>query len=346
MRNVRAARGRDRWPRRLAYHPARRSRPMTALPSLSVVIPTHNRAGLLPRAVESALTVGAEVVVVDDASTDETPDVGAAYARSGVTYERVSVNHGPCLARNLGVSLTRGDLVLFLDDDDELLPNGGDVIRCLAEAHPGYDLYLHNCRYSDGRVSMPDLKEPAPVGYRDWLDGRWEHELKPVIRRRLFDAYEYDDTGASGEGLLWGRVIRDRGALAGPVPVVTYDTSGLDRLTSAVGLLANAHANARIAEQWLAYFGKDLKQADPLRWAGRIETAALYAVLSGERDEARRLVRSVPHKLLSNWSRMAIVFASRMPLPLVRLAFLVYRRELVPTVGHRRLANALFPRAR
>src|SRR5687767_6365924 len=88
------------------------------MPRVSVIIPTHNRPHLLPRAVESARGAAAdpEIIIVDDASTDETAEV--CRGLSGVRYLRAERNQGVAGARNLGLLVSAGAYVSFLDDDD------------------------------------------------------------------------------------------------------------------------------------------------------------------------------------------------------------------------------------
>lgn len=86
---------------------------------VSVVIPTYNRAGLVGAAIQSALdqTYDAiEVIVVDDGSTDATPNAVGAYGPR-VRYHR-QANAGVAAARNLGLRETRGEFIAFLDSDD------------------------------------------------------------------------------------------------------------------------------------------------------------------------------------------------------------------------------------
>lgn len=93
--------------------------------TVSVVIPTYNRADVLPRAVESVLDQtyrDLELLVVDDGSTDET----LAYLDS-VDDERLRViehetNRGANAARNTGIGAAAGEYVAFLDSDDEWRP--------------------------------------------------------------------------------------------------------------------------------------------------------------------------------------------------------------------------------
>jgi glycosyltransferase involved in cell wall biosynthesis len=257
---------------------------------ISVVIPTRERPQLLRRAVESA--AGLEVVVVDDASGPETRRTGEELvARLGIRYLRLARQSGPGAARNLGVRHATGDLLLFLDDDDMILPGGADRIVAVADQHPEESLYLHNCVVPGGGSTLPPGDGTWHASYEDWLCGRWDGELKPVARRALFRRDAFDDTGAGGEGLLWGRVIRETGALVSARPVVFYDTGHGRRLTDPAELIRLSRANAAVAEAMLAEFGADLARVDPARHRGRVLAAVTYNVLSGRRRRALAVVR-------------------------------------------------------
>jgi GT2 family glycosyltransferase len=90
-----------------------------------VVIPTFDRAALLPRAVDSVLAqTGAdfEILIADDGSTDATTEVLSRYA-SDPRVRVLSLEHGGvCRARNAAVAASRSPLLAFLDSDDEWLP--------------------------------------------------------------------------------------------------------------------------------------------------------------------------------------------------------------------------------
>jgi len=100
---------------------------MSARPLISVIIPTHNRAALLARALDSVFSqyglgeqFDLEVIVVDDGSTDATATVVGEYAQ--VRCLRFSTNQGVAAARNAGIEAGRGAFICFLDDDDVWLP--------------------------------------------------------------------------------------------------------------------------------------------------------------------------------------------------------------------------------
>ena len=93
-----------------------------ANPKVSVVITTYNRAALLPRAIRSVLAQtyeSYELIVVDDCSTDDTPEVVQRFADSRIHAVRQAENRGQSAAVNTGIRLARGEYIAFLDDDDE-----------------------------------------------------------------------------------------------------------------------------------------------------------------------------------------------------------------------------------
>ncbi len=127
------------------------------MPKLSVVIPTYNRAALLPAAVESARRAGSdlEIMVVDDASTDDTREVCRRLA--GIRYIRSSRNAGLAAARNTGILASSAELVAFLDDDDLRLPGSLDSQITALKAAPG-------AAFCYGRVLVADALRHLPTG--------------------------------------------------------------------------------------------------------------------------------------------------------------------------------------
>jgi glycosyltransferase involved in cell wall biosynthesis len=106
-------------------------------PRVSVIIPTFARPLLLPRAIESARAAGTgvEIIVVDDASTDDTSHVCESIP--DIKYVRLERNQGTAGARNVGLLNSTGEYVTFLDDDDLRLPQSIDGQVRTMDDNPG-----------------------------------------------------------------------------------------------------------------------------------------------------------------------------------------------------------------
>ena len=96
-------------------------------PKVSVIIPTYNRADLLPRTIESVLNQtfrNFELIVVDDGSTDNTREVVKKFEEKDlrVKYIWQENSGGPARPMNVGLKISQGEYIAFLEDDDEWLP--------------------------------------------------------------------------------------------------------------------------------------------------------------------------------------------------------------------------------
>lgn len=110
---------------------------MTGHPLVSCVVPVFNGAPFLVDAVasiEAQTWRPIEIIIVDDGSTDGTPDViGAMGTRVRALRQE---NAGPAAARNAGLRMARGEFVAFLDSDDEWLPHKLGMQIARFEARP------------------------------------------------------------------------------------------------------------------------------------------------------------------------------------------------------------------
>lgn len=91
-------------------------------PSVSIIMPTYNRGYCIEKAVGSILRqsyTNFELIIVDDASTDETPNIISNINDSRVSYFHLEENRGPSGARNVGLNNSSGVYIAFIDSDDE-----------------------------------------------------------------------------------------------------------------------------------------------------------------------------------------------------------------------------------
>ena len=114
-------------------------------PTLSIVIATHNRAKFLPEllhSLESQLTNEIEVIIVDDASQDNTQEVLLELQGnySSVKIIHLEENVGPGTARNTGINVSKGRFIAIQDDDDLPHPNRFSQQKKMLETYPDVDI--------------------------------------------------------------------------------------------------------------------------------------------------------------------------------------------------------------
>lgn len=132
---------------------------------VSVIIPTYNRAGLLPRALDSLLRqsfANWEAVIADDGSTDRTRDLVSEYSVRDPRFRYFfQENGGLSSARNFGISHARAPLLTFLDSDDEYAPEHLARRVDFMNANPGIDLIHGGIKIIGGSDTVPDRERPG-----------------------------------------------------------------------------------------------------------------------------------------------------------------------------------------
>jgi glycosyltransferase involved in cell wall biosynthesis len=182
------------------------------MPKVSIIIPTRNRCALLPRAVESARQAGSdvEIVVVDDASDDQTREV--CNGLPNIRYIRVRRRLGISGARNVGVIASSSEYISFLDDDDVRLPGSIDSQLESLETRPDAGMIYGRVLYGDQECrpkggSYPDR---CPQGDLFWGLMIWNFIPCPtvVFRRSCLLRVGLLDESAPGidDWDLWIRV--------------------------------------------------------------------------------------------------------------------------------------------
>lgn len=165
---------------------------------VSTIIPVYNRPELVRRAVASVLAQThrpIEILLVDDGSTDHTPQVLAELQATHPEEIRVlrQSNGGAGLARETGRLAAQGAFIQYLDSDDYLLPNKfSDQVAAL-EAHPDCAIAYGTSRLEDasGQVIQSVSRrtgEPITSLFPRLLLERWWHTHTPLFRRWISDA--------------------------------------------------------------------------------------------------------------------------------------------------------------
>jgi len=112
-------------------------------PKISAIIPLYNKGPHIARAINSVLSQTVqdfEIIVVDDHSSDEGPEIVKSYNDSRISFIEQD-HHGVSYTRNHGVDLAKSDFIAFLDADDEWMPNHLEILLSLKIKYPQAGLY-------------------------------------------------------------------------------------------------------------------------------------------------------------------------------------------------------------
>ena len=244
---------------------------MSGTPTVSAIIPTHNRAHLVGRAIRSVLAqtfTGWECLVVDDASTDDTEGVVHSFEDPRIHYLRHEANKGGSAARNTGIRAARGEYLAFLDSDDEWVPGKLEKqLAVFASTHleklgivlSGVALALNGRVYQthsgptvmDGWCHEAALAQLVfPAGTPTWLVKRSSFAAVP-----LFD--ETFDSKQDREYLV--RATREVQLAWVPESLVIAHKDGSDHI-------GHNNANNRLASQlrFLEKYGPELRRRPSL----------------------------------------------------------------------------------
>jgi glycosyltransferase involved in cell wall biosynthesis len=162
---------------------------MTATPAVSVVIATRNRRQLLSESIATVReqTLGDwELIVVDDASTDDTIRHLGTIDDPRIVTLRQAVHGERSAARNAGLAVARGEFVMFLDDDDLLRPGALDALVRALRAHPDAVAASGACRILQRNGDSVKVYRPAQqhtrVIWRELLFGWWSNSGQNLYR--------------------------------------------------------------------------------------------------------------------------------------------------------------------
>lgn len=212
-------------------------------PLVSVILPTRNRAGMLPRAIDSvAAQVYAnwEIVLTDDGSTDDTPRVieqlRAKFGVVRLNAERAAAG-GVCAARNYALARARGEFIVYLDDDNVMHPLWLKAVVWAFSQFPDKKVAYGGCVVDDvRRMNGKDAGDlPAYNLFpfdRDRLARGNFIDIGQVAHRRGLSEARFDEKLAGvGDWDLLLRLTRDQDPLVIPAIATFYSTSAADRLS-------------------------------------------------------------------------------------------------------------------
>lgn len=163
-------------------------------PTVSVIIPTHNRGSLLRRALHSVLHQSyqnIEVIIVDDGSTDDTRIIVMSFQDTRVRYTRHEIKRGAAAARNTGIKLATSEFIAFQDSDDEWLCEKLEKqMELFVTAGPEVGvIYTGFIRFEDNRAFYFPAEHIQKSGniLKSLLNGNYVTTQAVVVRRNCFE---------------------------------------------------------------------------------------------------------------------------------------------------------------
>jgi glycosyltransferase involved in cell wall biosynthesis len=185
------------------------------MPTVSVVIPTYNRAPMLREAIQSVLDQTYsehEIIVVDDGSTDNTREVVNKFSDKRVRYV-FQENRGRSNARNHGISLAQGRYIAFLDSDDVFVPAKLEKQVSCMEKNPG--VLLSHTSYLRIDANEEYIKEVTSGTFSGKVYPnimRWCPIATPtvmILREALGESLRFEESIHIGEDIiLWAQLAK------------------------------------------------------------------------------------------------------------------------------------------
>ncbi len=268
-------------------------------PYFTIVTPVFNREREIRRAIDSCLAQSFErfeAIVVDDGSTDNTANIVMTYDDPRIRLIRGTRNRGVCPARNAAIRASRGEWIIFLDSDDELLP--GCLSRIFEELSQGTDgfgrmgfLY----EFDDGRRSPFPLPPAGLLGYEDWLrfiEGARVSDALWVTRRDTFEQCMLAESFAPEFKYNLDFSKRFKWRIVPEVLAIEHSDSPI-RIThcSASEPAKELEKERDRLEHWVAVaaeHGAALQQLAPRRYQGVLRATAMSYMLTGYRWQGIR----------------------------------------------------------
>jgi len=241
---------------------------------VSVIIPTHNRAAFLRTAIISVLKQTFqefELLIVDDASTDNPLEVATSFHDKRIRFIRHETNRGGSAARNTGIAHSTCDYIAFLDDDDEWFPEKlANQMALIVTSPPAvgcvYTGYVIVDRASGsvngqmfptkrGDLSKVLLMENPLGGTSSVLLKRECFQRAGLFDESLPSFQDYD---------LWIRISRHFHFDYIQEPMLRYYThekhiwTNLDALSRGIKIMVKKHGNSDDLRRYLSYKYLDL----------------------------------------------------------------------------------------
>lgn len=275
----------------------KKSKNLNNRPKISVIIPTYYRANLLLRAIESILNQtfeNFELVIVNDASPDNTEEVVKSFSDKRIVYIKHQRNRGILAAYNSGFNVAKGDYIVTISNDDEFLPNAFEtIVTSFAEfSSKGVKIMWFDCIDAElGEYSGEGMIKEGYVLYKDYLCNKILGDYCMVLDKRAIGNNRFNETLWAMPTILLLKLHRKNKAYYIPKTICKlyreheYKSS---RISQPEVLLSQIPRVVLTEKAFLAEYGEEIKTLCPKYYGQKLASLSFYQILNDEKRDGRR----------------------------------------------------------
>jgi GalNAc5-diNAcBac-PP-undecaprenol beta-1,3-glucosyltransferase len=252
-----------------------------------------------------------ELIIVDDASADDTPEVVSRFKDPRIQYVRLPENGGVLRARNRGFDVARGDYVTILDDDDELLPDALGVVAAEFEKcqRENIDILWFDCQDAESeQQSGSMLIAGGNINFEDYVCGRIQGDFWIAFQKAALQGYRFNENLKAHESLLWLRIHRTHRARHIPKMLCKkYREHGGPRLCDLSVRLGQLKQTALALSLFLEEFGDVLTRTCPSLYGRRLAYLGLHQMAIDDVISGRSsILRSLKYRFSAKYALLYI----------------------------------------
>lgn len=269
-----------------------------SIPLISVIMPTYNRAHLLPRAIKSILNQtyqNLELIIVNDGSTDNTEEVIKSFDDNRIIYHKHEKNRGTLAAANTGYDLAKGKYQCAIGDDDELVTEAIEtaVSKLLELSSEGTKVIRFDCiNVETGELSGVGISVEGYMSYEDCLCGRISGDYFTMWDSEWLGESRFDEKLVGHEGMMWLRLHRTSKIYYVPkVLYRAYRLHGGERVSDYSYPLKHLPATILSLQTFMKEFGEEMKNSCPKYYGQRLAPLGYMQILNGNKVIGRRSLR-------------------------------------------------------
>lgn len=288
-------------------------------PLITVIIPTYNRAWCIGRAISSIQIqsyLNFEIVITDDGSTDNTIDVVNSFNDDRIKYLKLPENRGMYEAQRNCIENAKGEYIVFLDSDDELVPHALQSFI----SHAGVlteriaIIFADHVDATTGKVkgNRQFFDGKTVIHYSDIICKPFIGDFLPFVRRDVFQHVPYKVNSQFMTNIIWHKIFRKFSFFYLAQPLGIVHTEGLDRRTC--NRVKNAAGWVSGINEYISEFSNDIKMQCPSHLGFIYRILAIYQVLAGERlASLKSILQSLAYNLVDwkTWMMLGAVFCPK-----------------------------------